>query len=57
MAPQETRRPTEPEPCTIKPYRRNWAVYRPDGALLCVTVYKRGALAVAEEINRLTASS
>ena len=29
----------------IRKYRRNWAVYL-NGSLLCVTVYKKGALAV-----------
>ena len=29
---------------------RHWAVYRPDGELLTVTVYKKGAIAVIEEL-------
>jgi len=32
---------------------RNWAVYE-DGELLCVTVYKKGAVAVAQRIEELT---
>jgi hypothetical protein len=32
---------------------RNWAVYE-DGDLLCVTVYKKGAVAVAERIGEPT---
>ena len=36
---------------TITRYgRRNWAVYC-DGALLCVTLYLRGALAVADKLS------
>ncbi|MFT4548840.1 MAG: hypothetical protein ACI8XO_002668 [Verrucomicrobiales bacterium] len=38
----------------VRPYgSRNWAVYE-DGELLCVTVYKKGAVAVAKRIGVLT---
>lgn len=30
-----------------------WAVYQPNGALLCVCQYKKGARAVCEHINAL----
>jgi hypothetical protein len=38
---------------TIERYRgkRFWAVYE-DGALLCVTVYKKGALAVVDRLEK-----
>jgi hypothetical protein len=34
----------------IEPYGRFWAVYE-SGALLCVTVYKKGAHAVKDRIT------
>jgi hypothetical protein len=35
---------------SIKKYGRYWVVYTSDGALICLTVYKKGA---AEVIRRL----
>jgi hypothetical protein len=35
---------------TLQPYGRFWAVYE-RGALLCVTVYKKGAHAVIDRIS------
>ncbi len=32
---------------------RNWAVYAPNGDLVCVTVYKKGAKAAAKLLNTL----
>ena len=41
---------------TIEKYgSRNWAV-RIDGELLAVTVYKKGAVAIVEFVERLTAA-
>ena len=38
--------------CVTKyPHNRFWAVYE-DGQLLCVTVYKRGALAVMRRLQQ-----
>ena len=39
---------------TIRRYGRFWAVYDSDGALVCVTVYRKGAV---EVVRRLTAPS
>ena len=36
----------------ILPYGRFWAIYDHSGALVCITVYKKGAL---EVVHRLTA--
>ena len=36
---------------TITRYGRYWAVYDPAGALVCITLYKKGA---AEVVRRLT---
>jgi hypothetical protein len=36
---------------SIARYGRYWAVYAADGALICVTVYKRGALEVARRLS------
>ena len=36
---------------TIKRYGRYWAVYDANGTLVCVCVYRKGALAV---VRRLT---
>lgn len=38
----------------VKPYKRNWSVWRGDD-LIVVTVYKRGALAVVALLSQLTA--
>ena len=38
---------------SIKKYGRFWAVYDENNTLVCVTVYKKGAL---EVIKRITAS-
>lgn len=35
----------------IERYGRTWAVYDADGALVCVTVYRKGA---AEVVRRLS---
>ncbi len=41
---------------TVQRYRntRQWAVYDVDGALVCVCVYKRGALEVARRLGQGT---
>jgi hypothetical protein len=40
----------------IERYRRFWAVFE-NGELLCVTVYRKGATAVAERIRKLGAEA
>lgn len=34
----------------IERHYRNWNLFRPDGSLVCQTVYLKGALAVAKEL-------
>ncbi len=34
--------------------RTRWAVYAPDGQLLCVCLYRKGAEKVADHLNALT---
>jgi hypothetical protein len=36
---------------SIARYGRYWAVYDAGGALVCVTVYKRGAVEVARRLS------
>jgi hypothetical protein len=36
---------------TIKPKDRHWAVIDPAGALVCLTVYKRGAVEVVRRLS------
>jgi len=36
-----------------KARRRNWAVYE-DDTLLCLTVYKKGAISVIDRLTQLT---
>lgn len=33
---------------------KTWGVYTPDGALLTVCVYRKGAVALCEHLNNLT---
>lgn len=33
--------------------RKRWAVYTPDGELLCVCLYRKGATALVEHLNGL----
>lgn len=40
-------------PYTVQRYKQYWAVMRA-GQLVCVTVYRRGARAVADLLNQLT---
>ena len=41
----------------IEPYgSRHWAVYDEEGALVCVTVYKRGAREVVRRLTREVSS-
>lgn len=35
----------------ITPYGRFWAIYAADGTLICVTVYKKGALEVVRRLQ------
>lgn len=35
---------------TIRKHGRNWKVIDPAGALVCITVYKRGALEVVRRL-------
>lgn len=37
---------------SIKKYGRFWAVYDAEGDLVCVTVYKRGALEVVKRLQK-----
>ena len=37
---------------TIKKHRRHWAVCWPDGQLLCLCVYKKGALALVAALEK-----
>lgn len=34
--------------------RMRWAIYKPDGELLCVCLYKKGATALLEHLNEIT---
>ena len=54
MAHRIAQAPTaQPQPgYTIHKHRRNWKVIDPSGALVCITVYKRGAV---EVVRRLAA--
>jgi len=36
---------------SIRKYGRYWAVYGSDGALICVCLYKRGALEVLRRLQ------
>ncbi len=36
---------------SLQRYGRYWAVYDADGALVCVTLYKRGALEVVRRLS------
>ena len=45
-----------PEPSgsgSVRRYGRFWAVYDADGALVCVAVYKKGAVEVARRLRLL----
>lgn len=45
--------PPFPPVATVARYgRRNWAVYDHAGALVCVTLYKRGAVEVVRRLTR-----
>ncbi len=37
---------------TIEPYGRFWAVYDGEDELVCVCVYKKGALEVVDRLSR-----
>lgn len=42
---------------TFKEYysgRKHWAVYSPDGQMLCVCLYKKGAACLPAHLNKLT---
>lgn len=43
----------EPEGFTISRYRnsRHWAIHAPDGSLVCVAVYKKGAVEAVRRLN------
>lgn len=49
---RETGISTDADGLIIRKYGRYWAVYDPDGTLVVVTVYKKGA---QEVVRRLTA--
>ena len=34
-------------------HRSAWAVYDPDGVLVCITLYKRGALEVVRRLSAM----
>jgi len=36
----------------VKKYGKFWAVYDADGSLICVTVYKKGALEVLRRLQQ-----
>jgi hypothetical protein len=38
----------------ITPYGRSWAIYAADGTLICVTVYKKGALEVVRRLQSVS---
>lgn len=42
-----------PASCAISRYKegRHWAIHAPDGALVCVAVYKKGAAEVARRLH------
>jgi hypothetical protein len=53
--PREPKRHTDYNGYTIERYRayeRHWALYDPDGELVCLTVYKRGAEEVVRRLHR-----
>jgi hypothetical protein len=55
MPTQQNRQAPAPQPqpgYTIRKKDRNWAVLDPQGQLVCLTVYKRGAV---EVVRRLAA--
>ena len=37
---------------TIQKYGRFWAVYDPNACMVCLTVYKRGAIEVIRRLER-----
>ncbi|SCM83028.1 conserved hypothetical protein [uncultured Sporomusa sp.] len=37
----------------IQKYGKNWAVYDGNGALICLTVYKRGAMEVLRRLKEI----
>ena len=41
----------------IERHYRNWNVFRPDGSLICQTVYLKGAFSVAHELFAMSASA
>lgn len=43
-----------PRACTIARYGRHWAVRDSTGALVCLTVYKRGAKEVVQRLSALS---
>jgi hypothetical protein len=56
-APQQRKRRTDYNGYTIERYRayeRHWALYDPNGELVCLTVYKQGA---EEVVRRLRAGN
>jgi hypothetical protein len=36
----------------VKKYGKYWAVYDTDGSLICITVYKKGAIAVLRRLQQ-----
>lgn len=41
----------------IERHYRNWNVFRPDGSLICQTVYLKGAFSVAHELFAMSAAA
>jgi hypothetical protein len=40
-----------PDRWVIAKRERDWAVFDPTGALVCITVYKKGAIEVVRRLN------
>ncbi len=43
--------PPPPVVWVIKKRDRNWMVIAPDGALVCIALYKKGAIEVVRRLN------
>jgi hypothetical protein len=53
MTPQQDTPATTPQPgYTIQKRHRDWLVIDPQGELVCITVYKRGAEEVVRRLRR-----
>lgn len=50
---KSSRPPAPPAPgeCTIEKRHRDWMVINPAGELVCITVYKRGAVEVVRRLR------